>query len=180
MNRLGSACSRAKCPLPGLWPLSRGVMSNSTFPRIHFRLLVLLSVVLYVGWYFFGYIEYRFYSPEIIDLMTWSGYGAAFNWNVLNYISYALLLAYGIVCLGLIYFKPWARECFLLLTILALLSSFIFGVNVLTEASSIYLQVMNMIDGFIIALIYFSDLKKEFKITNKDASQRTREPPAAE
>ncbi len=124
-----------------------------------------------MGWFFFGYFESRFYSPEIIDLMTWSGYGAAFNWNVLTYIAYALLLAYGIVCLGLIYFKPWARECFLLLTILAMLLTFVFGVNVLTEASSFYLQIMNMIDGFIIALIFLSELKEEFKIAHNKRMQ---------
>jgi len=146
-------------------------MSNSTSLNLHFRLLVLLSVVLYVGWFFFGYFESRFYSPEIVDLMTWSGYGAAFNWNVLTYIAYTVLLAYGIVCVGLIYFKPWARECFLLLTVLAMLLTFLFGVNILTEASLFYLQLMNMIDGFIIAVIYFSDLKEEFKITHNKRMQ---------
>ena len=141
-------------------------MSNSISLKLQFRLLVLLSVALYVGWLFFGYFESRFYSAEISDLMTWSGYGATFSWNVLSYIAYASLLAYGIVSLGLIYFKPWARECFLLLTILVLLLAFVFGVNVLTEASYFYLQVMNMIDGFIIAIIYFSEIRDEFKITH--------------
>jgi hypothetical protein len=151
-------------------------MSNTTSFKLHFRLLVLLSVVLYVGWFFIGYFESWFYSPELSDLMTWSGYGAVFSWNVLTYIAYALLLAYGIVCVGLIYFKSWARECFLLLTILAMLLTFVFGVNVFTEASSFYLQIMNMIDGFIIAMIYFSELKVEFKITHNKRMQ----PDAAE
>jgi hypothetical protein len=146
-------------------------MSNPTSLKFYFRLLVLLSVVLYVGWFFFGFFESRFYSPEISDLMTWSGYGAAFNWNVLTYIAYASLLAYGIVCVGLIYFKSWARECFLLLTALVLLLTFVFGVNVLTEASSFYIQIMNMIDGFIIAMIYFSELREEFKITHNEPIQ---------
>ncbi len=146
-------------------------MSNSTSLKLHFRLLVLLSVGLYVGWFFFGSFESRFYSPELTDLMSWSGYGAAFSWNVLTYIAYASLLAYGIVCVGLVYFKPWARECFLLLTVLVLLLTFVFGVNVLTEASSFYLQIMNMIDGFIIAMIYFSEIREEFKITHNKRMQ---------
>ena len=148
-----------------------GVMSNPTPLKYYFRLLVLLSVALYVGWFFFGSFESKFYSSEIIDLMTWSGYGAAFGWNVLTYIAYASLLAYGVVCLGLIYFKSWARECFLLVTVLGLVLTFGFGVNILTEASSFYLQVMNIIDGFIIAMIYFSELKEEFNITHNKRMQ---------
>ena len=137
-------------------------MSNSTSLKFYFRVLVLLSVAMYVGWFFLGSIESRFYAPEITDLMSWSGYGAAFGWNVLTYIAYGSLLAYGLVCVGLVYFKSWARECFLLLTITVLLMTFAFGINILTEASAVYLQLMNMIDGFIIAMIYFSALSEEF------------------
>lgn len=150
-------------------------MNNSNSLKLYFRVLVLLSVALYVGWFFFGLLESRFYGPEITDLMTWSGYGAAFGWNVLTYFAYGSLLAYGMVSVGLVYFKSWARECFLLLTVIVLLMTFAYGINILTEASMVYLQLMNLIDGFIIAIIYFSTLSEEFKFT---PGQRIQSDPA--
>ena len=132
---------------------------------------MLLSVALFVGSVFFPYFEPRFYSPEVSDLMTWSGFGAVLSWEVRAILWYGLLLAYGIVCIGLIYFKPWARECFLLVVTLLLLSAFLQGINILTEASTTYMQVMNLIDGFIIAMIYFSELRKEFEITHNKRMQ---------
>ena len=146
-------------------------MSNWVSFKTYFRLLVLISVALYVGLFFLPVIESRFYSPEEIDLMTWAGYGAAFGRDVLLYIAYGSLIVYGIIGIGLIYFKSWARECFLLLVIVLVLTSFGYGVNILTEASMVYLQVLNIIDGLIIGIIYFSALRKEFKVTHNKALQ---------
>ena len=141
-------------------------MGNLASIKIYFRLLVLFAVALYVGLFFFPIIDSRFYSPEEIDLMTWAGYGAAFSRDVLVYLAYGLLLAYGIIGIGLIYFRSWARDCFLLLVIILVLTSFAYGVNILTEASMAYLQLLNIIDGLIIGIIYFSALRKEFEVTH--------------
>lgn len=146
-------------------------MSNSFSLKFYFRLLVFLSVALYVGSFFFSYFESGFYSSEITDLMTWSTYGAAFSRDVLIYLTFGSLIAYGIVCIGLIYFKPWARECFLLLILVLFFMTFTFGINILTAASSAYFQLMNIIDGFIIAIIYFSPLRNEFKLTHNNGMQ---------
>ena len=154
-------------------------MSNSNSFKLRFRLLVLLSVALYVGWFLLPYVENRVNSQEMADLLTWSGYGALFGSNVLAFLAYGCLLAYGIICVGLIYFKSWARECFVLLMVIVLALSFVYGVSVLSEVSIVYLQVMNIIDGLIIALIYFSALSKEFDITHNKRMQTDRPKPAS-
>ena len=144
----------------------RGVMSNLESLKFYFRVLVLVSVALNVGSAFLPYFESWAYGSEVNDLLTWSGYNSPFSWEVRSGIWYGMLFAYGIVCIGLIYFKPWARECFLLIVALTILSTFIYGVNVLTEATSVYFYIWNLIEGIIIAMIYFSELKNEFTVTH--------------
>ena len=72
------------------------------------------------------------------------------------------IFAYGVVSIGLIYFKSWSRECFLLLTVILLLSNFAYGIGVYTELSSFFGQILNLLDGLIIGMIYFSKLRDEF------------------
>jgi len=142
--------------------------------KLYFRILVIASVALYVIWGFLPRIESHFYSPETIDALSWAHVGRVFSWEALSNISYAFLIAYGVVSIGLIYFKPWARLAFLWLTILSVVSSFFYGITVLTELSTVYLQVMSIIDGFILALVYFSSLSKEFKFTHNKRMQSDR------
>jgi len=139
--------------------------------KFYFRVLVLIAVALNVGWGFIPYIEYNFYGPEKNDLMRWTGYGAPLDWDALVYLWYAFLVAYGVTCIGLIYFKAWSRECFLLVKVIVLLLSFVYGVSVISEFSSFYGQIMTLIDGFIIAMIYFSDLRMEFTVTHNNRMQ---------
>jgi len=143
-------------------PPAQRDMTNSVSPQRQFRVLVLVSVALYVGWFFFPFLESRFYSRELIELKRWAGLGASLDWRLLTAFAYGSLLAYGVIGIGLVYFKRWARTGFLWLIIFLELSCFTFGVNILTEAEIVYLQLLNIIDGFILAIVYFSRLSEEF------------------
>ena len=137
-------------------------MKNSDSRKLRFRVLIAVSVALYFAWFFFPLLESRFYSRELIDLKNWAGYGALLDGKMLTLVAYGSLLAYGAIGIGLFCFKAWARTAFLWLIIFLELSSFGFGINILTEAEVAYLQLLNIIDGFILAIIYFSGLSEEF------------------
>ena len=137
-------------------------------------MLILISVGLYVGVIFLRHIETMFYSEDTMDMVRWSGYGAFFDWRAQSVLWHGLLLAYGVVCVGLIYFKSWARECFLLLAVVLIFSNLIYGVTVHTELSSIYAHILWMLDGIIIAVMYFSELKEEFNTTHNTGMQSDR------
>ena len=146
-------------------------MSNNSSLRFYFRVIVLLAVALNVGWGFLPYIEYNFYGPEKTDLLRWAGYGSPLGWDALVYIWYTILVAYGITCIGLIYFKSWSRECFILVKAIVLLLTFVYGVSVTSEFSSFYGQIMILLEGFIIAMVYFSELRSEFTVTHNKRMQ---------
>lgn len=131
-------------------------------PKRQFRLLILVSVALYVAWFFFPFLESRFYSRELIELKRWAGFGASLDWRLLTALAYGSLLAYAVVGIGLVCFRRWARTAFLWLIILLELSCFVFGINILTEAEVAYLQLLNIINGFILAIVYFGGLSREF------------------
>lgn len=145
--------------------------TNPGLPKRQFRVLILVSVALYVAWFFFPLIESRFYSLELIELKRWSGLGASLDWRLLTVIAYGSMLAYGVIGIGLACFQRWARVAFLWLIIFLELSCFIFGINILTEAETAYLQLLNIINGFILAIVYFSGTSHEFA-TLADAAVR--------
>ncbi len=135
---------------------------------------MLVSVALYVGMAFLHHLENGIYKAEIIELLRWSGYGAFLDRPALTVLWYGSLVVYGAVCIGLIYFKAWARELFVLLTVLILLTSFLGGLRIETEVSLFYGQILNLIGGFIIAMIYFSELLGEFTVTRNKHVQTDR------
>ena len=150
-------------------------MSNSESLKFYFRVLVFVSVALNVAGVFIPYFDSWAYDSEVNDLIAWTGYNSPLSWEVRSALWYGLLLAYGIVCVGLIYFKFWARECFLLVVVITVLGTFVYGINVATETTSAYAYILNFTDGFIIAMIYFSDLKNEFAFTHYKRMQPDKE-----
>jgi hypothetical protein len=137
----------------------------------YFRLLILLSVGLYVVWFYGPYFIHNDHEPEITDALSWVGYGAKFSWDVMEVASHAFLFAYGVICIGLIYFKNWARIAFVFLTVISLIANLGFGLNIYTPFDAMYLQVMYMLDGFILAVIFFSSLSKHYEQTHNKRMQ---------
>jgi len=152
-------------------PLMRGVMSFNESSKFYFRLLILLSVGLYVVWFYSPYFIHIDHEPEITDALSWVGYGAKFSWNVIEIASHAFLFAYGVICIGLIYFKNWARVAFVFFTVISLIANLGFGLSVYTAFGAMYVQVMYVLDGFILAVIFFSGLSKHYEPTHNKRMQ---------
>lgn len=131
-------------------------------PKRQYRVLIPASVALYVAWFFFPFIESRFYSRELIELKRWAGFGASLAWRLLTALAYGSQLACAVIGIGLVCFGRWARSAFLWPIILLKLSCFVLGVNILTEAEVAYRQLLTIINGFILASVYFSGLSREF------------------
>ena len=117
-------------------------MSFNESLKLYFRLLILLSVGLYVVWFYSPYFIHIDHEPEIIDALSWVGYGAKLSWDVIEFASHAFLFAYGVICIGLIYFKNWARIAFVFFTVISLIANLGFGLNIYTPFGAMYLQIM--------------------------------------
>jgi len=130
--------------------------------KLSFRLLVLAAVGLYVVWFYSPYFLHFDHEPEVIDALSWNGFGAKFSWDVLETGSHIFLFAYGITCIGLIYFKNWARIAFAFFVGISSITTLGFGLHVYSALGALYTQIVYMIDGFILAVIFFSKLANEF------------------
>lgn len=141
-----------------------------------FRNLVLLSVALYAVWFCIPYFSVNLYSPETLDAISWAGSDALLSFDSLAIVAFLFLFLYAITSVGLIYFKPWARISFLLLTLSSILTTPLFGIVVLPAIESSIFQVVNILDGVLIAFMYFTSVSNEFinshnKALVKDAAR---------
>jgi len=127
-----------------------------------FRYLVLLSIALYAVWFIIPYFSAQLYSSDTYDALSWAGFGATFSFEILTVISYGFLAMFGVVSLGLIYFKNWARLGFSVLIAFSVLAPIIYGISVETEVESFLGQVITLVDGVLLALMYFSSISSEF------------------
>ena len=136
-----------------------------------FRFLVLLSIALYAVWFTIPYFSAQLYSPNTYDALSWSGFGAMFSFEVLTAISYGFLASFGVISVGLLYFKNWARQGFSVLIGLSIVAPIIYGISVVTELEAIIGQALTLVDGAILALMYFSSLSIEFQNSHNKRMQ---------
>ena len=126
-----------------------------------FRLLVISAMLFYVLWFCAPYLDSYIKDPNVQDLLLWHGYGAIIKPTDIE--AYVWLLVYGLLSIGLVYFKAWARTAFLVVTVLAVTLILASGMTIHTVYEQILLQIVTLLDGAIIAMAYFSKLKDEFK-----------------
>jgi len=138
-------------------------MSFNQSPKIYFKLLVLLSVGLYVVWFYAPYFIHIDHEPEVLDALSWNGFGAKLSWEVLEVGAHIFLFGYGVTCIGLIYFRHWARIAFVFFVGISSIATLGFGLHVYSAIGALYVQIMYMLDGFILAVIFFSKLSGEYE-----------------
>lgn len=64
--------------------------------------------------------------------------------------------------IGLLFFANWARHLFAVFVILSSLCTLFLGASVQTAFENTISEFIMIIDGMIIGIIYFSDIKNEF------------------
>ena len=101
------------------------------------------------------------YDQNTNDALTWNGYGALVPMHDL--VPYAFLIAFGVVSIGLIFFKSWARTGFLFLTAIGFLLSPVIGLSVQTGVDSLLSYFINLSDGAILVMAYLTSINNEFQ-----------------
>jgi len=125
-----------------------------------FRNLIIFSYVVYAVFFFMPSFEMYLYEKEVLDALTWSGYGAIVSSNQI--VSYIFFLGYTIALLGLFYFKSWARILFIILTVLSVILTGLSGVIVLPSVEGALLNMTILADGATVAIMYFTSISAKF------------------
>ena len=126
-----------------------------------FRALVLSSAVLYAFLYF---LPFESFETDLsrINLLKSDGYAAVLNpqtWLLTIGIFALWIVAY----VGLFRFQNWARNLYLVLTILALFATTLYGIRVVSPMEGVLDLAVNLLDGAILAMAYLSSVKNEFR-----------------
>lgn len=126
-----------------------------------FRLLVLVSTTIGLFLYGWQYLPLGV-SEETQRLLTLGGEGAL----AVDFSSFALTSFHtlSIVCaVGLIRFSNWARWLFLAVYLLPIVASFLGGLVVWLPWETALFSIVTLMDGFILALAFFSALSVRFE-----------------
>jgi len=110
--------------------------------------------------YWFSPWLYGYLDTETQSILAWGGYKAALNlpewfWN-------AYLLITIVSYIGMFLLRKIFRTLFLVVMIFSFPITFIGGIYVMTGIEVILIDLSTLLTGFIIALAYYSNLKKHF------------------
>lgn len=94
-------------------------------------------------------------------MLEYSGYNPILT--LPRVVSDGMFLLWLLTTIGLVLFLNVARLMFVVLLVLGLVSQTINGLVVETFVESVILSAVNILDGIILALIYFSPLEEEFE-----------------
>ena len=110
---------------------------------------------------FTPYTWLYFYDKDVLDAFGWNGFNSKLGDGQM--LRYLLFAAYGIVSIGLIFFKRWARTGFVLVTILTIGLASFWGVSVQYGYESAIGMVIGLLDGAILAMMNLTNLSNEFE-----------------
>jgi hypothetical protein len=126
--------------------------------------LVVITLIAYVVWFCMPLLWEYLYEGDVLNALSWNGYGSQINTN--GPIPYIFLVAYGVICIGLINFKRWARTGYVIFTILSILITPFLGLSVQWGIESFLSYVISLGDGAIIAMLFFTNLSDKFESNN--------------
>ena len=141
--------------------------------RTLFRIIVALYPVLVAVAIAYQQLAEPHLSEDWRSILAWNGDGgwpptdfaeglssaSAIGWGVLLIAFLAVLLA---VQIGLFCFHRWARAGFLGLTLVFLVTVPFLGLSIYLPLEAAITELISISDGLIIALAYFSPLRRQF------------------
>ena len=127
-----------------------------------YKVLVLVSLAMYLIWTFFRNLFWDYYSDEMQSLLGVTGYGSVIPWTEQ---VFAFLLFINILCyVGLLLLRKWAIWLLIGVDVVVLLVLAPFGgVEVSSPIERISGSILLLSDGAIISLALFSELKSRFR-----------------
>ncbi len=136
--------------------------------RETFRALVVISTLIYLVYWFLPFVDWRWYSLDVLELRELSGIGAQLLLPLA--VEYILFAAWILAAVGMYFFKAIARSAFLWLYIVSTLMEPFLGVVVLTGLDSVLSSLSTVLDGAIIAIAYLTSVERQFVLDVAEAS----------
>ena len=125
-----------------------------------FRVLVSLAMIATALFWSMPYIDYMWYPTDQLSLLDQNGLGASLHTGIIFYwFELGLWL---IVSLGLFFYIPIARTAFIVLYLALTPLIFFSGIQVLTPIETFLSSILGLLDGAIIAIMYFTSVSEKF------------------
>ena len=125
-----------------------------------FSRLVIASAVTYTAWFFIPFAWGYLYDYSILDLLVWNSFGSKVNVN--GPIPYIVGLVYVASYFGLLSYKPWGRTLFVVLAIFNIVSTPLWGLQVVGTYDASLGYLVSVLDGAIITMAYLTSVSREF------------------
>lgn len=146
--------------------------------RHQFRLLVVLHQLFAFGALIVYEMTVGLLPPELTSYLGVGGSvveepgGDGLASGFTDWVYYVLLFASLVASLGLFLFQHWGRPLFLISTILFVLTTPLYESYVSTGWSATLAYVASLLEGMILALIFFSSLSRLFTKSAEDEHDR--------
>lgn len=125
-----------------------------------FRGCVAVSFLSYVAWFFFPYTRRLVDDQNVMNVLTYSGYGAEISFPLS--VGWAVFSAWGLASLGLLLYVNAARYLFLVLVLLDLGFTTVGGLVVSTPGESFLIMVKTILDGAILVFAFLHPVARRF------------------
>ncbi len=139
-----------------------------------YRILILLSTAAYILWFFQPYNSPEFVGEEAIRILGAEGYGGSdFLLNISPVMGWVLLLGFILAAVGMVFYISAARASFVLLLAISIVLRLFTGLSVQTSINAALLYFINIADGVIVFMSYFSSVADNYSTHNKSLKSGT-------
>ncbi|OUR63843.1 hypothetical protein A9Q79_08800 [Methylophaga sp. 42_25_T18] len=125
-----------------------------------FRPLVLFSIILTIVFWLTPYFDYVWLSDVEIELLDQGGLGAVFESSDLDY--WGTLFTWVLLSFGLYFYVRLAKPAFVAFYILNFVLTPFYGIQVLTGYEMLMSSLLGLIDGIILAMLFFTSVGARF------------------
>ncbi len=126
-----------------------------------FRILILASISIYLFALFLPYIDYSYLDQKEIDVLTWHNYGSIIP--VPNWFAWVMFCLTLLLSIGLYFYINFARLVYVWMVVLMILISPFMGLSTNTGLQVLFAQLLNVLDGAILAIAYLTNVSERFK-----------------
>jgi len=135
-----------------------------------YKFLIVFGSAGYIIWFFQPYNILEIYDLEVFDILSMAGYGSLdINWNAISYITLSLYLFSAV---GMWFYINWARNLFLIITVVTVVMTATGGVSVETSIDATLSYLISLSDGALLFMCYFSSVSEKYKTHNKSLKER--------
>lgn len=124
-----------------------------------YQISVITACALFVAYWFSPWL-YGYLDAESQGILSWGGYKSAIDLPEWLWDCYLLLIIVSYI--GMFLLRKAFRTLFLIITIASFPLAMVNGMSVITGMEVVLIDLSTFLDGFIIALAYFSNLKEKF------------------